>query len=228
MQRAHTLARHLKRKLVPLRFPKTFLHKNVPYFAQWESRELVRDILDKKVLAQDDPRWRESGAQTADEYESWSWACCGMACTKMLLAHAKGVVVPLLELAKKCTKYGGYTMPLEDSKGLIYRPYVRFLKQEFGLRARVLEHVSIEEIMSELGKGKYVIASVNAAIRRPESTPPNKGGHLILLLGYDTKKRELYFHNPSGNTKKSQEYAAVSFDHFGKFFSGRCIVIDAP
>jgi len=227
MQRAHVLARHLKRTFVPPRFPETFLHKDVPYFAQWESRELIRKILDKKISAKDDPRWKESGASTKEEYESWSWACCGMACTKMLLAHAKGKVVPLVELAKKCTEYGGYTMPLEDSRGLIYRPYVRFLKQEFGLKARVLEHVSIKEIMSELGKGRCIIASVNAMIRQPKSTPPSKGGHLILLLGYDNKKRELYLHNPSGDTTKSQENAVVSFDDFTKFFSGRCIVIDA-
>ena len=227
MQRAHHLVRHVKRKFVPIRFPEEFLHHHVPYFAQWESRDLVGDILKKKISAKDDPRWKESGARTKDEYESWSWACCGMACTKMLLAHTKGKVVPLVELAKKCTSYGGYTLPLENSKGLIYRPYVRFLKQEFGLKARVLERVSIEEIMSELGKGKYIIASVNAMIRRPESTPSHTGGHLILLLGYDNKKRELYFHNPSGDLRKSQEYAVVSFDDFVKFFSGRCIVIAA-
>jgi hypothetical protein len=115
-----------------------FLHLKAPYFSQWESRESNKDILKKKVRASDDPKWKESGAKTKEEYDVWSWSGCGMACTKMLLAHQNGRIIPLVELGKMCAKYGGYIMPLETSQGLMYAPYATFLAKEFGLRARVV------------------------------------------------------------------------------------------
>jgi hypothetical protein len=223
-----SLLTHAKKAMYLLRYrnlPPRFLHTNVPYFSQWESRELNDDILKKKVRASDDPRWKESGAKTKEEYDVWSWSGCGMACTKMLLAHQTGQIIPLVKLGKMCAKYGGYTMPLEASQGLMYAPYARFLAKEFGLRSRVVSPLLPREIMYELSKGHYAIASVSPDIRRPDSNHRQKGGHLVLILGYDTEKQEFYFHNPSGDSKQTQEYAPISFTDFNKFFSGRGIVI---
>ena len=148
-----------------------------------------------------------------------------MACTKMLLAYRTGEVVPLVKLGKKCAEYGGYTMPLLESAGLYYKPYLTFVKEELGWNAYVAQGMLLKEIMEELSKGNYIITSVNPKIRYPDSRPETKGGHLVLLLGYDRVKQELYLHNPSGISKNTQEYAAVSFKDFKKFFSGRGIVI---
>lgn len=208
------------RRMVP-----KFLHSDVPYFSQWESPELNKAILDKEIDATTDPNWKKSGAKTKEEYAAWSWSGCGMACTKMMLAHVTGKEIPLVELGKKCAEYGGYIMPLETSQGLIYAPYVRFLDKEFGMTARTVSPLLQREIMHELSQGNYVIASVSFAIRDPASTPKRKGGHLVLMLGYDTEKQEFYFHNPSGDTPETQEYATVSFADFEKFFSGRGVVV---
>ncbi|MFZ1250289.1 MAG: hypothetical protein WAR37_02480 [Candidatus Microsaccharimonas sp.] len=56
--------------------------------------------------------------------------------------------------------------------------------------------------------------------------PNKKGGHLVLVLGYDLDKRLLYLYNPSGFETYTQEYASISFKDFKKFFGGRGIVIN--
>lgn len=201
------------------------LHETVPYYSQWESPELVEKILTKEILAAEDPRWKESGAETKEEYDVWSASGCGMACTKMLVAHLKNIDVPLVKLGKKCAEYGGYTLPIEDSAGLIYSPYVQFVKKELGLQARVANPLLTRELIEELSAGNYVIASVSPKIRNVSDYPTKKGGHLVLMLGYDLDKRLFYFHNPSGFVKSTQEYASISFADFKKFFGGRGIIV---
>lgn len=217
--------KRLQYAVFPRHTPNSFRHNNVPYFAQWESKELVNDIISKKIKAEDDPKWRSSGAKTKQEYALWSRNGCGMACTKMMLAHRNGVVKPLVELGKQCATFGGYRFPLDSSPGLYYKPYVTFLEKAWGISATVKSGLILPEIMHELAQGNYIIASVNAQIRDPRSTPKHRGGHLVLLLGYDKTKQELYLHNPSGNTPSSQTYAAISFADFQKFFSERGIII---
>lgn len=217
--------RRLKSFVKPVSIPEHFIHKNVPYFCQWESRDLAKKILEKQITTDDDPNWKSSGAKTKKEYAAWSWSACGMACTKMILAYRTGRIVPIVELGKKCAKYGGYTMPIESSVGLLYKPYRKFAAKEFDWNAKIVEGMSQREVTHALGRGDFVIASVSPLIRDPKSSPTAKGGHLVLMTGYDMSKEEFYLHNPSGTSKSTQEYAAVSFHDFKKFFSGRGIVI---
>lgn len=217
--------KRLKHLVKPLRVPQTYLHSGVPYFCQWESPDLAKAILEKAITTDDDPRWKASGAKTKAEYHAWSWSGCGMACTKMILASKTGKVVPLVMLGKVCATYGGYQMPLETSPGLFYKPYVTFVDQEFGWKAKIMQGMSQDELMYELSKGNYIIAGVSAQIRDPKSSPRTKGGHLVLMLGYDRSKQEFYLHNPSGVSKETQEYAAVKFRDFKRFFSGRGIAV---
>jgi hypothetical protein len=217
--------KNIKHIVKPLSIPERFVYEKVPYFSQWESPDLAKQLLAKEITTDDDPRWKRSGAKTKEEYQEWSWSGCGMACTKMLVARATGKVIPLVELGKKCAEYGGYTMPLRDSIGLLYKPYTAFVDKEFGWRTRIAQGMSQKELMHELSRGNYVIAGVSPNIRDPHSKPKVKGGHLVLMLGYDRMEKEFYLHNPSGISKETQEYAAVSFDDFKKFFSERGIVI---
>ena len=210
--RVHHVARH-------------YLHERVPYFAQWESRELVAQILDGTVQAEDDPKWKASGATSKAEYASWSWSACGMACLKMILAHRNNSVIPLVTLGKKSLAYGCYDKPLETSVGLKYTPFVDFLAQEFNIAAKAAPVLPCDQIVNELAHGNYVMASVNSLIRNPSSKPVGKGGHLVLVLGYNLDRREFYLHNPSGGIAASESYAAVSFQDFTKFFSNKGIVV---
>ena len=117
-------------------------------------------------------------------------------------------------------------MPLEHSKGLKYAPFIKFAIDEFNISAKAVAALPIAQIISELSMGKYVLASVHPSIRDITSPRPKvKGGHLILILGYDLNKQQLYLHNPSGDTAKNQEYVTVAFDDFEKFFGHRGVVI---
>ena len=58
-----------------------------------------------------------------------------------------------------------------------------------------------------------------------DTNPKTKGGHLVLMLGYDIDKKLFYFHNPSGFKKETQEYASISFSDFKKFFGYKGIIV---
>ena len=200
------------------------LHEHVPYFSQWESRELTEKIITKQTRAQDDPNWQQSGAKNPDEYASWSWNGCGMACLKMILADAQSKTIPLVELGKRCQSYGGYQTPVDDSPGLFYKPFATFVQQEFGLRAKAVPAMTITEIKSALGGGGYVMASVTPEIRFPAKSPAKRGGHLVLIIGYDDHNQVVYLHNPSGFAG-TQENVAVAYGLFTKFFDHKGIII---
>lgn len=205
--------------------PARTLIADVPYYSQWESPELVEPILTGKIDASDDPNWKASGATSKDEYALWSALACGMACTKMILDKELGKIVPIVKLGEQSSTYGAYTMPLDESKGMVYRPFTMFLKQMYNLDATPILPLDIYRIIHELSHNSYIIASVSPKIRHTGDIPPSKGGHLVLIVGYDLNKEELYFHNPSGFTKDTQKYAVISFNDFLKFFGGRGIVV---
>lgn len=205
--------------------PKSHIIHEVPYFSQWESPELVKRITNGTFDSSKDPNWKSSGAKTKEEYSLWSANACGMACTKMIIANELHKIVPIVVLCKKATTYGAYTFPLETSPGLLYKPYVKFLKSEFNLEAKIINPLTINEILIALHQDNYVIASVSPGIRTVERIPPAKGGHLVLLLGYDLSKKEIYFHNPSGFTEQTRHHATLSFDDFTRFFGMRGIII---
>lgn len=203
-----------------------FIHQDLPYFSQWESRDLVEKIITKQIDAKDDPHWQESGAKNTKEYASWSWSCCGMACLKMILAHKESKLVPIITLGKQCLEYGGYKLPLEKYSGLYYKPFVRFIKEKYGLHGKSTGALTLTEIKNTLSDGGYVIASVTPEIRFPEQAPVKHGGHLVLLFGYDDAKQLFYLHNPSG-FKNSQENVEISYGQFKKFFDNKGVLISS-
>jgi hypothetical protein len=106
-----------------------------------------------------------------------------MACLKMVLAARTGSIVPTLELARRCTEYGGYTISeTGEIKGLIYAPFVEFVRHEFGMNAEVVTRVTAGDLSRILETSAFFIASVHPSIRWPDREPPAKGGHLVLIL----------------------------------------------
>ncbi|QTD42073.1 C39 family peptidase [Sporosarcina sp. Te-1] len=199
---------------------------NVPYFAQWESRDLVTDFLTGILDFTEDPLWKLSGAENPEEYAFWSPNICGMACLKMHLAHTKHQVVPTLELMKECRDYGGYI--IDDDKevnGLYYHPFVSYIQDKFGLTAEVKENFSTEEMCDFLEEGHVFIASVHPSIRTPDQIPPKKGGHLVYVFAKDTVGKKIIFHNPSGHTPASQENVCLDIEIFNRFYAQRGILI---
>ncbi len=201
---------------------------NVPYFSQWESRDLVEAFISGKEKAENDPLWQASGAKTPKEYATWAKHICGMACLKMIVANKFGKTVPLIELARSCRKHGGYKkLPMQEIKGLYYKPFVDFVIQGFGLSAEVCVDFPVEQVRDAVNKGGFFMASVHPSIRKPEEIPPAKGGHLILLFRNERHPEKLMFHNPSGFTKNTQENVEMEIGVFNSFYVSRGIFVNA-
>lgn len=198
---------------------------DVPYYSQFESLELVLKIINGEIKAEDDSLWKNSGAKDKEEYIFWSWRACGMTCLKMILDDMGKGQYPLVELARSCVKYGGYD-PKRDDLGLIYKQFCIFVKKDFGIKAKVVKRLNIREIKRELGKGSYVIVSVHPDIRdRENPEPKRKGGHLVLVVGYDEDSKKLYINNPSGTYQISQKSYDLTEKEFEKFFAGRGVIL---
>lgn len=201
---------------------------NVPYYCQWETPELAGPILLGQINAVGDPRWRNSGALTAEEYAFWSWNLCGMACLKMILAHCRHEIVPLITLAKQALPYGVYTRASDGSiEGLFYRPFVTFVQEKYSIKAHLNACLLVEDILVALLARRFVMASVSPQIRHPTASPPTRGGHLVLIVGYDPAGNVLYLHNPSGDSRESQKFVPIHITDFQRFFDNKGIIVDA-
>ncbi|MER8752309.1 hypothetical protein NKH57_24100 [Mesorhizobium sp. M1050] len=201
------------------------LPETVPFFSQWETPDMTLDVLAEgaEIALRRDPLWQGSGAETLDEYAVWAANICGMACLKMILA-SRGEIVPTIELARRCTGYGGYVVTERSIKGLIYAPFVSFVQEVFGLRAEVMTNVATAEMPAILERSRFFIASVSSWIRWPEREPPSKGGHLVLVTAASAKG--FRFHNPSGHTSATQANAVLAPAEFDRFFANRDISVE--
>lgn len=196
-----------------------------PYFSQWETPAMTLPVLARGGSALlDDPLWRDSGAETVEDYARWAVNICGMACLKMILATS-GDIHPTLALARGCTAYGGYVVDEEDGsiKGLIYAPFVRFVRERFGLDAEVMTPIDTAALPGLLRQKRFFIASVNSAIRWPDQPPPSKGGHLVLVTSASADS--IRFHNPSGHDVASQADVSLPLAIFDRFFANRGIAV---
>ncbi|WP_441247321.1 C39 family peptidase [Kitasatospora sp. McL0602] len=201
----------------------TTVHQ-VPYYAQWESPELVPDILAGTSLAADDPRWERSGAVSAEEYEYWSWRICGVACLRMALDHWWGIAPPAVTLAEECRAAGAYVRhPDGRLDGLIHAPFATYARERWGLHAEARAPLTADELPGLLAAGQLVMLSVHPSIRTLDPHPPRLGGHLVLAVG--STPDALVIHNPSGFPGDSQQFAPVPWDDLPRFFAGRGIVL---
>ena len=199
--------------------------RTVPYFSQWETASMTLPVLAEGASALlRDPLWRQSGADTPEEYARWAVNICGMACLKMALA-ARGELRRTIDLARGCTAFGGYVVNETDDtiKGLIYAPFVTFVAERFNLRAETITGLATSGIPDVLVKNSAFIASVNSQIRWPDRAPPTKGGHLVLVTA--ATPDTIRFHNPSGHDEASQADVELPIATFDRFFANRGVAI---
>jgi hypothetical protein len=195
----------------------------VPYFCQWESADRAGEIIRKELDLANDPAWRNSGARDLDEYVRWASHVCGMACLKMVLAARNGRAHPTLELARGSLPYGAYVEEADGGiKGLIYAPFVRYVGEVFGLHAQVRVDLQASDLPALMAQADYFMASVHPWIRWPDTQPPKKGGHLVLVTR--ATPDFVTFHNPSGEPG-AQADVELPLADFGRFYAGRGIAI---
>jgi len=206
------------------------------YIAQFASRDLVSDILDKQIEAEDDPLWKSFGFETPKEYAYWSQRLCGLICVKMVLDALSNISVTetVASLTKEAVNLGGYEVcdtsgkPVE--KGWFYAPLIDLIKQ-YGLNGEVCVSLSTRDLCLNIINNYFSIASVNPKVIRNdlEICPEGKkGGHLVLVLGFKwdgTQCLGFYIHNPSGRVVSTQENAFISIERFEEAFANRGLVL---
>ncbi|MFC4465256.1 C39 family peptidase [Streptomyces xiangluensis] len=197
----------------------------VPYFAQWESSELVPAIIAGTMRASEDPLWPKSGADSAQEYEFWSWRLCGMACLRMALHHWRGDAPPAVSLAQECVDAGAYIRHPDRVDGLIYAPFAAYAERRWGLAAQSRPDLPATDIAAHLHEGWLLVLSVHPSIRVLDPAPPRRGGHLVLAVG--ATPHALVIHNPSGFPGRSQQFAHIPWPDLERFYAGRGVILGA-
>lgn len=208
------------------RVPKTII-LDVPYVSQFARAEDAERILRKKLLLSKDPHWALSGAVSRKEYDSWARSICGMACASMIMNFYGISAKRPVELAKEAMTTGVYTY---DKAGKVsdmqYRPFVEWLRQ-YDLWGAIHSRLSVQGLKAALADGKLSVVSVSPTINQPIVTySGKKGGHLVVVTGYDDVTGELLINNPSGFASSgTQKGYRISERVFSRYFAGRGIVV---
>lgn len=201
------------------------LRYEVPYYSQWASKELANTFIAQPQEAINDPLWEASGAISKEEYAFWANSVCGMACVNMIVEYFTHEKNQTIKLAKDSVEYGAYILKDGEIEGLFYKGCVEYLAKQQGVNASWSTSMTVESIVDALTAGDLVIASVANTIRDLNPIVKQKGGHLIVIVGFDTDKQELLIHNPSGYYPGAQAFVAVSYDRFNLCFANRGIIV---
>ena len=198
---------------------------DVPYYSQWASPELVGEIVTGRMNPADDPQWPLSGALSPEEYAWWAGKLCGVACLRMALHYWTEIrPLPAIVLARELVEAGGYVhRPDGGVNGLMYEPFARYVSERWRLSAQARSTLPAEEIPSHLDAGRLVMLSVHRTIRTMDPVPPQKGGHLVLAIGY--RSDSVIINNPSGLPRHSQVRVPVAWEDLDRFYAGRGVVL---
>jgi hypothetical protein len=194
------------------------------HVVQWASPNLVSEILDGKVKAADDPKWRDFGFKTKKDYKFWSWRICGLMCFKVAL-NTLGAALDetVAALTEKGAALGGYDV--ERDKGWFYTPLIKLAKT-YGIDGKVYGRLSVQEIAAGVLDNRFFIASVHPDVIRGDlaKNPHDSKGHLVLVSGFRFGKNGIegiYIENPSGRKRTTQHRAYVTISDFNEAFAKR-------
>jgi len=207
----------------------TLARTEIPYRSQYASPGLADAVAGGTVALVDDPRWRQAGAATPEEYARWARCGCGMACLQMILGARGGLVPPLVELARACMHHGGYEeRPARGHGPLIYAGFVDYVGAELGLAARVAAPLPLHELVEAVRGDEVVLASVSSEIRSLAVAPARRGGHLVLVVEVSEDRRRLCFHDPAGHVPEAARPVWLELGVFERFYAERGIAVVLP
>lgn len=205
----------------------TSVKNDVPYVCQFANPESVELSLSKKLNTLDDPDWKNTGASSPKRYAEWAFTMCGMASALMALKFfKKDPLLEVAELAEEALSNGVYEQEPTEISSMKYKPFSHWING-YGLKANIYTRLSIRGIQYALSKESLVIISVNPNIRGYNTAPENqKGGHLVLVTGYDLKQGTMSINNPSGFVScNTQINHTLPFKDFLAYYAGRGIVV---
>ncbi len=202
---------------------------NVRFISQFANPEWAEKVLEGGQLKTSDPDWRRSGAESVEEYEIWVTTICGMACTVMALEFFNQSNYPTITLAKDALLHSVYQKYGEHLSDMRYREYVSWIRN-YNLSATCYSRLTLSGIKHLLSHNSLAIVSVNPNIRGYSTAPTDqKGGHLVLITGYNDTDHSITIQNPSGFTStRTQQNHTINYKYFQKYFAGRGIALYCP
>lgn len=200
---------------------------DVPYVSQFANALYAEKVLAHGIDVGSDPNWQSTGATTQEEYADWALEICGMACFSMVLQFFGKQDPGIVPLAKEAKIHRVYEQHGDRLTGMQYKEFSQWAKS-FSIKADVYPWLPVQGIQKLLSKGKLVMVSVNPNVRGYETAPKDqKGGHLILVVGYNQEKKTITFHNPSGfASQNAQANHELPISTFLNFYAGRGIALD--
>lgn len=207
-----------------------FIDKEIPYQCQFATPNLVADILENKIKAEDDPNWKIFDFSDKKEYAYWSLRICGIACFKMILDfYNLSGNKTIAELTNEGVKLGGYD--IKTDKGWVYKSLLEQAKI-YNLKGYIASYFGINSICNLILNKKFFIASVNPSLIRFDKIFPisNKepGGHLALVIGFKINNGKIagfFLNNPSGKSEETRKKAFIPINIFNKAYSKKGIAI---
>jgi hypothetical protein len=128
------------------------------------------------------------------EYQRWIPEICGICCLKMI-GDTIGVTseLSLYELTMMAVANGTFVTSGHGAiQGAFHYPLAE-LAERLGMRCRVMRPLDIAEITKALAQGMYAILSIDTA--RVDNSL--RGGHLVLIYGYDEPTGSFLLHDCS-------------------------------
>jgi hypothetical protein len=207
---------------------------SVPYYAQVASPELAGPIFARGLDARRDPRWKESGAQTPEEYAYWCWRACGPACVKMCVEALGGEKRYLMDWVRGGLSRAGYLVEKDEQGQLVEAGWLHRtladLIREASFQA-VSQPLPLEEFPHYLSEGCLLIASVSYEVGLDTGPVTHTGGHLVVVVGANLLEdtlEDIMINNPSGRSEELRANACIPAGRFRAGYSGRGIIICQP
>lgn len=203
-----------------------YIENTVPYVSQFAHQEYAEKILKDKANKTSDPNWKDTGAESPEEYAKWVLTMCGMACTSMALQHLKNRKEGIVVLAKDAKTHGVYKEQNSELSSMHYKEFADWIKN-YGIEAKIYTRLGVRGLQKLLSDGNVVIVSVNPNIRGYETADTTqRGGHLVLVTGYNKINNTMTLHNPSGFvSQNTQENHTIPVSKFLKYYAGRGIAL---
>jgi hypothetical protein len=205
---------------------------DVPYCAQFASRERINDYIHHQYGGAQDPNWRVFGTDDPAAYAFWAPRVCALACLKMAIEAFSPMLKPSLwELVHEGLAVNGYTV--RDAQGNLadegwYHHAQVHLAKRYGLQAVGRSYVSPLSVCAYVRGGWLVAASVTPEIGERQPQGRRYGGHLVLVYGFVWKggrPAEYLLHNPSGRFTELQANARIAAPRFQASLAHRLIAL---
>ena len=143
------------------------------------------------------------------EYQRWIPEICGICCLKMV-GDTIGVTnnLSLYRLTMMAAANGTFIVSEHGTiQGAFHHPLAE-LAERLGIRCRVMRKLGIGEITGALAQGMYAILSIDAA----GVDSSRRGGHLVLVYGYDEPAGSFLLHDCSSMMQPDGCAVSISAD----------------